>query len=130
MVDNYIKFLSKICETHNKLYFVSNELKAKFPDRKIQFDLDMFSMDRTEYPESPVGITWEVNMVHGDKEAILFFELMNERNWTISAKRAIPGPETLQVFFDDQFLSLDDALDCLPKYVEQFKKHCFEQFGI
>lgn len=115
-----IKLLSLITETHNELYFFSKELQGRYPKLAIRFDLSMYS--KNQYPSSPAGITWEINIDALDK--IFFFELLHESSWSVSAKLAAIGPETIEEYFDVAFEGFPEVLTQLPNFINRFKEKC------
>lgn len=117
-----IELLNSIGKTHNQLYSFEKELKGLFPNVSFRFDLSMYSVNRNEWPESPIGITWEINM--DDLNEIFFFELTQETKWHISSGLAKPDLETIETFFDLEFDEISVLLRELPDLLDRFRICC------
>lgn len=119
-----IELLNTISALRNRLFSFHKELKVISQDLDLRFDLSMHSTDRKEWPKSPIGITWEINL--DKKGEIFFFELTHESNWSVSAEFARSGPETIEEYFDLEFEELSDFLTHLPNVIAQFEERCLE----
>ncbi len=122
-----IELLNAISATHNQLYFFEKEMKQFFPNVSFRFDLSMYSVNRKEWPEAPIGITWEINM--DELNQIFFFELTQGTKWHVSSELAKPGPETIETFFDLEFDEISLLLRELPALVDGFKRCCKEHLS-
>lgn len=117
-----IELLNSICKAHKQLYSFEKELKEFFPNVSFRLDLSMHSVNRNDWPESPIGIIWEINM--DDLNEIFFFELTQETKWHISSELAKPGLETIETFFNFEFDEISALLRELPDLIDSFQICC------
>lgn len=117
-----IELFNSISKTHNQLYFFEKELKNHFPNLSFRFDLSMYSANRKEWPGSPIGITWEINI--DELNEVFFFEITQQDKWCISSELSKVGPETIETYFDLECDEVADLIRELPNLLYQFQMHC------
>ncbi|GAB5526979.1 MAG: hypothetical protein Roseis2KO_48510 [Roseivirga sp.] len=117
-----IELFNSIGKVHNQLYSFEKELKNHFPDLSFRFDLSMYSVDRKEWPESPIGITWEINIDQLDE--VFFFEITHEAKWYISSELSKVRLETIETFFTLEFDEISDLFRELPDLLDRFQSCC------
>lgn len=99
----------------------------------MDFDQSSFGPDREEWPGSPVGYSWDIQVIFKDShEEIYTLDVTFESDWAISAERSKQGdygPEPVEEIFEYTRLETSECTRVLSKSVGDFLEYCKKRSG-
>ena len=97
----------------------------------LKLEYSFFGQNRKEWPDSPLGISWELNIEKSVPESYFIFEISNESGlWFVTAEHSLARQETINTFIEQEFKDfsklftvLDDLLNNFISSVKQTLEH-------
>lgn len=122
--DETAEFVRGCAQVYWKPRNFSNDLKNHKRVVKVEFDQSMYGPDANEWPGSPVGFSWDVEvlLLGMSEEETYTFEVLYETGWSIYAERSSQGDhglETQSIIIDSEELSI---CECTEQLIEQNTK--------
>ena len=122
---NNIDLINMIGQIDGRLKRVVARMIILFPDFFFgRVDLTFYTIDRNNFPGSPVGLNWEMDIKDKDREEYFVFEFTNESDlWFLNGY--VSKHKDLELIATFVEIEEKRILDILPKIEESLNE--FEQ---
>ena len=122
---NNIDLINILGNIHAHLNQLRNELIVMYPKKGIgRLDVSFYSVDRSNYPGSPVGVSWEI--VVNEQDEYFTFEIINEINqWNIDGYVSKhKNLESQKIFIEIKGIKLSNLLSNIKQVINKFEQNC------
>ena len=125
-----VEFIRTCAQVYWKIRNLSNDLKSCLGVKKVEFVQSMYGPDKYEWPGSPVGFSWDVEVLFEKSidEETYTLEVIYEAEWQIRAVRAQQGTqgglETVETIIHCVENESSECTVQLQNKVEDFIQYC------